>query len=104
MSTSEKLGIYWFIADPEGRIVEEYTDWEWGTTGPGREHEFIGGRFDLDREKYTMWVRLLMNPNNPETVDRYIGDLCTVVTLEYKGSIAKKELEYNGDRKPIPVH
>jgi len=23
---------------------------------------------------------------------------------EFKGSIAKKELEYNGDRKQIPIH
>ncbi|MBA7700479.1 hypothetical protein ES703_109193 [subsurface metagenome] len=105
MTTSEKLGIYWFIADPDGMIVEEYEDWEWGTTGPGSEHEFIGGRFDLDREKYTMWVELLMNPDNPEIVDRYIGDLCTVAAVpEYKGTISKKELDYDGARNIIPVY
>ena len=106
MATSQKLGIYWFIADPDGMIVEEYEDWEWGTTGPGDEHHFIGGRFDLDREKYTMWVELLMNPDNPEIVARYIGDLCTVaaVVTEYKGSILKKELEYDETRGNIPVY
>ena len=39
----------------------------------------IGGRFDLSKAgKYTIWVELLMNPDNPQIVDRYIGDLCTV--------------------------
>ena len=106
MSTSQKLGIYWFVADPDGEIVEEYEDWEWGTTSPGGTHEFIGRRFDLDREKYTMWVELLMNQDDPEIVDRYIGDLCTVVVvvLEYKGSIARKELEYDETRGNIPVY
>ena len=104
MNTSEKLGIYWFVADPDGMVVEEYEDWEWGTTGPDDDHHFIGGRFNLDREKYTMWVELLMNPDNPEVVDRYIGDLCTVSAPEYKGTISKKELEYDGTRNTIPVY
>ena len=104
MSTSEKLGIYWVITDPDGMVVEEYEDWEWGTTSPGREHEFIGGRFNLDREKYTMRVELLMNPNNPEVVDRYIGDLCTVAPEIYTGTISRKELEYNETRSIIPVY
>jgi len=106
MATSEKLGIYWFVADPDGMVVEEYEDWEFGTTSPGSEHEFIGGRFNLDREKYTMWVELLMNPDNPEVVDRYIGDLCTVEAAvpEYKGTIITKELEYDETRGSIPVY
>ncbi|MBA7465039.1 hypothetical protein ES707_00200 [subsurface metagenome] len=104
MATSEKLGIYWFVADPDGMVVEEYEDWEWGTTSPGREHEFIGGRFDLDKEKYTMWVELLMNPDDPEVVDRYIGDLCTVAPEIYKGTISRKELEYDETRSIIPVY
>ncbi|GAJ21145.1 unnamed protein product, partial [marine sediment metagenome] len=30
--------------------------------------------------KYTTWIELLMGPqDNPVIVDRYIGDLCTVV-------------------------
>ena len=96
--------VYWFVADPDGMIVDEYEDWEWGTTGPDDDHHFIGGRFNLDREKYTMWVELLMNPDNPEVVDRYIGDLCTVSAPEYKGTISKKELEYDGTRNTIPVY
>jgi len=106
MSTSQRMGIYWFVADPDGMIAEEYGPaWEaWPYTGAGQEHEFIGGRFDLDREKYTMWVELLMNKDNPEIVDRYIGDLCTVVALEYKGTISKKELEYDETRSIIPVY
>ncbi|MBA7589494.1 hypothetical protein ES708_31579 [subsurface metagenome] len=91
MSTSQRMGIYWFVADPDGMIAEEYGPaWEaWPYTGAGKEHEFIGGRFNLDREKYTMWVELLMNPDNPEIVDRYIGDLCTVAA-------AVPEAEFRG--------
>jgi len=94
MSTSQRMGIYWFVADPDGMIAEEYGPaWEaWPYTGAGKEHEFIGGRFNLDREKYTMWVELLMNPDNPEVVDRYIGDLCTVVAAVPEPEFRKFEV------------
>ncbi len=80
-SVAQQLGIYWFVADPDGYVVEEYSAWEsWPYTGAGKEHEFIGGRFTFSKPgKYTMWVELIMNPDNPQIVDRYIGDLCTVV-------------------------
>lgn len=80
-SAAQRLGIYWFVADPDGYVVEEYSAWEaWPYTGAGSEHEFIGGRFTFTKPgKYTMWVELIMNPDNPQIVDRYIGDLCTVV-------------------------
>ncbi|MBA7714860.1 hypothetical protein ES703_123892 [subsurface metagenome] len=79
METNQKMGIYWFISDPEGYAVQEYTDWETFWTGPGLEQGFVGSGFDLSKVgKYTIWVELLMNPDNPEIVDQYIGDLCTV--------------------------
>lgn len=81
MSISQGMGIYWFVADPDGEIAEEYTDWG-GTIGAGRDHEFISsGQFDLNKVgKYTTWIELLMgSQSNPEIVDRYIGHLCTVV-------------------------
>ncbi len=83
MATSEKLGIYWFVADPDGHVVEEYEDWQswpFSTTPPGQTHEFISsGQFDLNKVgKYTTWIELLMNPDDPEVVYRYIGDLCTI--------------------------
>ena len=80
-TVTQRMGVYWFVADPDGYVVEEYSTWEaWPYTGSGDEHEFIGGRFDLDKVgKYTIWVELLMNPDNPQVVDEYIGDLCTVV-------------------------
>jgi len=82
MAISQKLGISWVVKDPEGLIVEEYSDWEMWTTGPNDDHEFIGGRFDLDKEgTYTIAVSLLMNPDSPVIVDSYEGDLCTT-TLE----------------------
>jgi len=77
---TQRMGIYWFVADPDGLVVQEYSVWEaWPYTGAGGEHQFIGSSFDLSKVgKYTTWVELLMNPDNPEVVDMYIGDLCTV--------------------------
>ena len=91
MSTNQKMGVYWFVADPDGYVAEEYgPSWEAFSTGPGDEHEFIGGRFDLSKAgKYTMWVELLMNRDDPQVVDSYIGDLCTVAAAvpepEFRG-------------------
>lgn len=103
-SIAQKLGISWVVTDPDGLVVEEYSDWEAFTTGPGEEHEFIGGRFNLDKPGiYTINVGLLMNPDNPAYVDIYYGDLCQV-TEEYAGTITKKELEYDGVRGDIPVY
>ncbi|MBA7636604.1 hypothetical protein ES703_44225 [subsurface metagenome] len=83
MSTNQKLGIYWFVADPEGYVAQEYGPaWEMFSTGPGSEHEFIAGRFDLSKVgKYTMWVELLMNRDDPQVVAQYIGELCTVAAV-----------------------
>jgi len=86
MSTSQPIGIYWFIADPDGMIAEEYSDWKFGTLGPGETHEFIGGRFTFSKlGKYTTWVDLLMgSQSNPVVIysARYIGELCTVIPAE----------------------
>ncbi|GAI67495.1 unnamed protein product, partial [marine sediment metagenome] len=65
MATDQKLGIYWFVADPDGEIAEEYEDWQswpFSTTPPGETHEFISsGQFDLNKVgKYTTWIELLM--------------------------------------------
>ncbi len=92
MSISQGMGIYWFVADPEGFVAEEYTDWG-GTIGPyPTDHEFISsGQFDLNKVgKYTTWIELLMGTqDDPEIVDRYIGDLCTVAAAvpepEFRG-------------------
>ncbi|MBA7580089.1 hypothetical protein ES708_21976 [subsurface metagenome] len=82
MSISQGMGIYWFVADKDGLIAEEYSDWG-GTIGAyPKNHEFISsGSFTLSKVgKYTTWIELLMGSQaNPEIVDRYIGELCTVV-------------------------
>ncbi len=79
MDINQKMGIYWFIVDPEGYVAQEYENWEMFWTGPGNEQGFLSSRFDLDKVgKYTIWVELLMNPDDPQVVDQYIGDLCTV--------------------------
>ncbi|MBA7711649.1 hypothetical protein ES703_120615 [subsurface metagenome] len=105
MAISQGMGIYWFVADPNGIVVEVYEDWG-GNIGAGQDHEFISsGQFDLNRVgKYTTWIELQMgSQDNPVIVDRYIGDLCTVSALEYKGTIITKELEYDSTRGDIPV-
>ncbi|GAH61574.1 unnamed protein product, partial [marine sediment metagenome] len=63
-----------------GIVVEEYSAWEaWPYTSPGSSHQFIGGRFSLDKAgTYTISAGLLMNPDDPTYVDIYYGDLCTV--------------------------
>lgn len=83
MDTNQKMGIYWFVADPEGYVVQEYGPyWELFWTGPGNEQGFLSSRFDLSKVgKYTVWLELLMNPADPQVVDRYIGDLCTVAAV-----------------------
>jgi len=107
MSIPQGMGIYWFVADPDGEIAEEYTDWG-GTIGAyPTDHEFISsGSFNLNKVgKYTTWIELLMGTeDDPIIVDRYIGDLCTVVAPEYKGKIIEMELEYDSVRGDIPVY
>jgi len=80
MSTTQRMGIYWIVKDPDGVVIEEYSTWEaWPYTSPGVAHGFIGDRFDLDKPgTYGIQVGLLMNPDNPIYVDIYYGDLCTV--------------------------
>lgn len=80
MSSAQRMGIYWIVKDPDGAVVEEYYAWEaWPYTGAGSTHEFIGGRFNLDKVgTYTINVGLLMNPGDPIYVDTYYGTLCTV--------------------------
>ncbi|KKM78275.1 hypothetical protein LCGC14_1361550, partial [marine sediment metagenome] len=65
---------------------ENYQDWSYDH-GPGDDHEFIGGRFDLDKSgNYTITVSLLMgfrttllmSPETPVIVDSYTGTLCTI--------------------------
>ncbi|MBA7666996.1 hypothetical protein ES703_75081 [subsurface metagenome] len=105
MSTTQQMGIGWTVSDPDGVIVEEYGVWEaWPYTGAGGEHEFIGGRFDINKVgDYMIALELRMNPDSPVVVDSYVGVLCRV-TEEYAGTIIKKELEYDSVRGDIPVY
>jgi hypothetical protein len=80
------MGIHWVVKDPDGIVVEDYEDWA-SVLGikieldPEDDHEFIGGRFDLDKVgTYSIAVSLLMNPDSPVIVDSYEGDLCTTTT------------------------
>lgn len=77
---TQRMGMRWEVRDPDNLEVEEYSAWEaWPYTSPSSGHEFIGGRFNLDKPgTYTINVGLLMNPDNPIYVDTYYGNLCTV--------------------------
>ncbi len=104
MAISQKLGIRWVVKDPDGVIVEDYEDWEYGTTGPGDDHHFIGDRFAIDKTgDWTIAIDLWMNQSDSIMVDSYTGILCRV-TEEYAGTIIKKELEYDSVRGDIPVY
>jgi len=79
MTTSQKLGISWVVRDPTGVIVESYSGWQAFSATPGGTHEFIGGRFDLNKTgNWTIAIGLFMNPASPVQVASYSGVLCTV--------------------------
>jgi hypothetical protein len=84
MSSTQQMGIYWVITDPDGVTRESYSTWEaWPYTGAGGEHEFIGGRFSLDKVgTWVINVALYMNPSNPTIVDSYYGTLCSAIPTE----------------------
>jgi len=94
-SEAQRLGIGWVVQDPDGQVVEQYGTWEaWPYTGAGGEHEFIGGRFDINKTgTYTIIVELRMNENNPVVVDTYDGILCTVVAEEPEEEPPEEEPE-----------
>ncbi|GAI64173.1 unnamed protein product, partial [marine sediment metagenome] len=74
----QQLSIRWIVKDPDGLVVEDYSDVELGKTGPGNEHHFIGDHFDLNKEgAYTISIDLFMGA---VAVDTYEGVLCTTTT------------------------
>jgi hypothetical protein len=78
---AQQMGVYWLVRDPDGYPVEEHSEWEmWPYTGAGKEHEFIGGRFDLLKAgRYTISVQLFMKVDGQSPVlDSYYGTLCDV--------------------------
>jgi len=102
MTTSQVLIIAWAVRDPTGVTVESYGD-DAGTIGALKDHEFIGGRFPINKTgNWTIAISLFMNRAAPVLVASWEGTLCNV-TEEYKGSIFKKELEYDSVRGTIPV-
>ncbi|MBA7609486.1 hypothetical protein ES703_16677 [subsurface metagenome] len=103
MTTRQQLGIRWEVRDPDGVVVEDFDDWEWGYTGPGDEQDFVGNGFDLNKPgPWTIKVELIMNPPAVVIVDRYDGVLCEV-TEEFSGTITRKELKYDSVVGNIPV-
>ncbi len=80
MATSQVMLISWVVKDPDGITVEEYAD-DAGTIGAEKDHEFIGGRFDLDKVgTYTIAIKLFMDRDAQVLVASYEGALCTTTT------------------------
>ena len=85
MTTNQKLGIGWIVTDPDGIVAEEYSDWETWTTPPDDTHEFIGGRFDINKPgTWTIAIALFMNPDAPVTVDSYEREVYHVGGAAYE--------------------
>lgn len=105
-SKATEIGISWIVRKADGQAVENYSDWAWGTKDPGETHEFIGGRFDLDKAgTYNLYVTLYVDKDNPKQVATYTGTLCTVQQAAgVSGQISKKVIEYNGYESNIPVY
>ena len=102
MLTSQKLGAWWEVRDPDGVLVDSYFDWATFSTPAGQEHGFVGNQFLIDKPgNWTIEVRLMMNVADPVVADSYDGLLC-VVSEVYAGSIVRKELDYDGVRVPFP--
>jgi len=79
MASLQKLGMWWQVKDPDGVVVDEYSNWETYFTRSGGEQEFRGGSFGLDKEgTYTIAIQLFMNPADEVVVDNYFGNFCTV--------------------------
>jgi len=79
MTIDQKMGARWQVRDPDGVVVDSYFDWEMFWTGPGLEQGFVGNQFILEKPgTYTVKADLLMNPDDPVTVDSYDGALCVV--------------------------
>lgn len=83
MTTTQRMGIWWQVKDPDGITVETYSTWEAAPyTSPGSAHEFIGGRFTLGKTgTWKISIQLFMNPAAQVVVDDYYGTLCTVAAV-----------------------
>lgn len=81
-ASAKQMGIWWQVRDPDGFVRETYSAWEaWPYTGGGQTHEFIGGRFDLDKAgNWNIEVQLFMQVAGQQSpaLDSYSGRLCTV--------------------------
>jgi hypothetical protein len=87
--SSQKLGINWRVYDHQNVKVEDYTDWQTGSTGVGNEHHFIGGRFNVDKVgsygakgRYYIYAELLVDQTNPTRIAYYSGTLCWTIPSE----------------------
>jgi len=85
-SETVNLEIVWFVYDPDDIRVEYYGDVSYGISA-GDEHEFIGGRFNVNKiGTYYIIVGLYAYISEEEStmLDMYQGNLCTVGVVTWK--------------------
>ncbi len=84
MSASQKLGIAWVIVDPDGGVVQSYSDWETFSTGVGGTHDFVGSSAILLSQagNYRVRIDAYIYPDGSHSVDCYDGVLGTVIPQE----------------------
>lgn len=100
---AQQMGAYWRI-ERNDSIVEDVEIWADELVIPGYIVAIKGSPIVFTHlGTYKLAFQLLMNKDCPEVVDFYIGDLCSVVPIAYRGTISRKELEYDETRANIPV-
>ncbi len=84
MSASQKLGIAWVIVDPDGIVVQSYSDWETFSTGAGDTHDFVGSSAFLLFKvgDYRVRIDAYVYPDGSRSVDCYDGALGAVIPQE----------------------
>jgi len=94
MVTAERIGVHWILRDPTGAIAEEYEAWGQTRDGAGAERSFGGGDILFDMlGTWTISIEMLMNPDSPEIVDDFNGDiLCAAEEGLFSGSIEDRRL------------
>ncbi|MBA7668304.1 hypothetical protein ES703_76414 [subsurface metagenome] len=103
----EVIGAAWEVRDPDGIVIEKDRFLTPEPFAPGMSQGLFSNPFNLSKlGKYTVKVEMLMTIDEL-VVDSYEGDLCTVIEAvvpEYRGSLSRKELEYDERRAAIPVY
>lgn len=80
---AQSMGMEWEIHDPDGILVERFsTGSPWIVINPNNSVSFTGAAHAFNKlGVYTITAKLYLNEAAPLLVDRYSGELCTVVSV-----------------------